>query len=155
MPPNPPADRPGSGAASDAVASVQRWPTSADPKRSERGHVELDRPVAAGVHWELVGSTLDIVLAGDLCVCSVPELQPVVLDLLVRLQPADVVIDLSDVTFADARAANMLVHVDRLATLNGAVLRLAAPSTAVARLLGLCGMCDAFEITTVRSTTRS
>jgi len=94
--------------------------------RTERGHV-----IAA--------------LSGELDIAAAPMLRERLLGLL---GPATgrLIIDLSAVSYADARGLTVLVGTGRRARLLGGFLRLAAPSPEVARVLSTTGLSRHLEI---------
>lgn len=127
-------------------------PTPADQSNSHGGRIAFDHPVDVALAWKMRTSTLDLVIDGEVCAWAVLQLRAVLVDLLAIFRPAEVIIDCSRVTFADARAASMLVQVKRLTTTNAAALRLPAPSAPLLRILELGGLKNEFDTTALRPT---
>lgn len=84
-------------------------------------------------------------VSGEIDIASAPILRERLLDLL-QPHASQIIVDLSGVTFCDASALAVLVGVGRRAGLLGGVLRLAAPTPLVSRLLRLTGLQSRFEI---------
>jgi anti-anti-sigma factor len=85
------------------------------------------------------------VVAGEIDIASRPELE----EAIERLEqtPADLVIDLSGVTFVDSQGVNLLVHVHRVLQEAGASLAVARPSPVVRKVLELTGVDTYIDIT--------
>jgi anti-anti-sigma factor len=85
-------------------------------------------------------------LRGDLDVASAPDLRERLLDVLSRLTPSGLIIDLSKLDFIDSSGTAVLVGTDRRARLLGCTLVLVAPRPPVARVLQICGLDQHFLI---------
>jgi anti-sigma B factor antagonist len=119
----------------------------AEPAAANADHGMLVREIlmrASSVETEL-GWTVqedDLVLAvrGDICTASMRPLEARLRDLVVQFPVRLVTLDLAGVSFADARAVTLLVELDRTCADAGSRLTVARPSSAVVRLLQLCGL---------------
>jgi anti-sigma B factor antagonist len=69
------------------------------------------------------------------------------LDDLNAVPPAELEVDLSEVTFIDSSGVGLLVKLHRL---TGGATRLRCPSVPVLRVLWICGLADVFEIDSTR-----
>jgi anti-anti-sigma factor len=112
----------------------------------ERGRIELDAPVGAGLMWELDDGVLHVEFHGEICAWSVERLQPMLLSLLGDVQPWAIAMRLSKVTFFDASGVNLLVRARRLAADRGAKLSVESTSRFVRRVLALCELDGEFGV---------
>jgi anti-anti-sigma factor len=102
----------------------------------------LSVPVRANLCWRATDhpGDLELRVSGELCVWTVSCLEPALWGLVSDRRPATVTVDLSGVTFIDARGVALLSRlVERLASWDGS-LAITEPSRVVTRLLVLAGM---------------
>jgi anti-anti-sigma factor len=85
-------------------------------------------------------------LRGELDVASAPDLRERLLDLLNRLTPSGLILDLSKLDFIDSSGTAVLVGTERRARLLGCTLVLVAPRAPVSRVLQICGLDQHFLI---------
>jgi anti-anti-sigma factor len=85
-------------------------------------------------------------LRGELDVASAPDLRERLLDILDRLTPSGLVLDLSGLEFIDSSGTAVLVGTERRARLLGCTLVLVAPQAPVSRVLQICGLDQHFLI---------
>ncbi len=105
----------------------------------------ISPPGGLGFSASTEGGYTVAVLTGELDMACTPVLREQLLGVL-RPRASRMVIDLSKVSFCDASGLAVLVGTGRRARLLGGVLRLAAPSPAVASALRLGGLLWQFEI---------
>ena len=105
--------------------------------------VSLSVPTRSELFWragEHPGE-LQIRVGGELCVWTLSCLEPALWGLVCDLRPSTVTMDLSGVTFIDARGASLLARLaEHLASWDGCLV-LTRPSHVVERLLSLVGGC--------------
>jgi anti-anti-sigma factor len=89
--------------------------------------------------WTVADDVVVIAIAGDVCTAGVPKIIARVDELIRQFPARTVLLDLSRVAFADARAVTMLVLLDRTCRESGSELSITAVSAAVSRLLDVCG----------------
>jgi anti-sigma B factor antagonist len=87
-----------------------------------------------------------VTLRGELDVASARDLRERLLDILNRLTPSGVILDLSRVEFIDSSGTAVLVRTERRARLIGCTLVLVAPSAPVSRVLQICGLDQHFVV---------
>jgi anti-sigma B factor antagonist len=85
-------------------------------------------------------------LCGELDISSAPDLRERLLDILNRLTPNGLVLDLSRLEFIDSSGTAVLVRTERRARLLGCTFVLVAPQAPVARVLQICGLDQHFLI---------
>jgi anti-anti-sigma factor len=90
--------------------------------------------------WTVREDDLVLAVSGDICTASAQPLGARLRDLVVQFPVRLVTLDLTGVSFADARAVTLLVELDRTCRDAGSRLTVARPSAAVVRLLQLCGL---------------
>jgi anti-anti-sigma factor len=112
-----------------------------EPARSTAaGHSRWSLPVSASVEWVLTGELLTVALAGEVCSWSVRRIEPVVRAVIESLDPHAVTIDLSAVSFLDARGVSMYVGLAASADEHQRSFEIAGASEASRRVLALCGL---------------
>jgi anti-anti-sigma factor len=89
--------------------------------------------------WTVEDDVVVVAVAGDLCTAGVPMLHGRIEELVLQYPARTVLLDLSRVDFADARAVTMLVQIDRLCRTSGSDLEITATGRALGRVLDLCG----------------
>lgn len=107
--------------------------------------IEYADPVRIEMAWEQAGDVLTVTLAGELCTWSSEVLRAQLLELTVTRDWQRVEVDLSDVTFVDARGLRLLLLARDCAAELGTSFALVTPSPAVSRVLNLCGLDHAFD----------
>jgi anti-anti-sigma factor len=85
-------------------------------------------------------------LRGELDVASAPDVRERLLDILSRLTPSGLILDLSRLDFIDSSGTAVLVGTERRARLLGCALVLVAPRAPVSRVLQICGLDQHFLI---------
>jgi anti-sigma B factor antagonist len=85
-------------------------------------------------------------LRGDLDIATAPDLRERLLDILDRLTPSGLILDLSMLDFIDSSGTAVLVRTERRARLLGCMLVLVAPRAQVARVFQICGLDQHFLI---------
>ncbi|MGW6691115.1 STAS domain-containing protein [Streptomyces sp. NPDC054961] len=86
-------------------------------------------------------------LSGEMDITRASEVRTVLLHAVTRPDgPAEIVIDLSDLTFCDSSGLNALLRARLEAVESGHTLRLAAPTHQMLRLLELTGTLQLFPI---------
>nr|WSX53641.1 STAS domain-containing protein [Streptomyces sp. NBC_00974] len=129
------------------MAAQQDPPT---PEHVPQEHVAPDaagpdpvRPSSTGPNPE----TVVVRLSGEMDITRVSEVRTMLLRAVTRPDgPAEIVIDLSDLTFCDSSGLNALLRARLEAVESGHTLRLAAPSHQMLRLLELTGTLGLFPI---------
>lgn len=96
--------------------------------------------VETELRWSVRSDDLRLSVRGDLCTATVQPLGARMRELAVQYPVRLVIVDLADVTFADARAVRLLVELDRTCTAAGSTLTVGERSQAVERLMQLCGI---------------
>jgi anti-anti-sigma factor len=94
--------------------------------------------VLRGAHSRLL-----VEVSGELDVATA---EPLRAQLLPAAEHGTVVLDMSGVTFCDSSGLRVLVEAEQLARRSGAAFRVAAPSAAVRRVLGLTKLDQALQI---------
>lgn len=89
--------------------------------------------------WTVADDVVVIAVAGEICTAGAPELLARIEELVLEFPARTVMLDLSRVGFADARAVTLLVRLDRACCESGSELSVTATSPAVDRVLRLCG----------------
>ncbi|MCJ0869765.1 STAS domain-containing protein [Streptomyces sp. AP-93] len=90
-------------------------------------------------------------LTGEMDISRVDEVRALLLEAVTRVGgPADIVVDLSGLTFCDSAGLNLLLRARLQAVESGHSLRLAAPSAQMLRLLEITGSLPLFPIDTVQ-----
>jgi anti-anti-sigma factor len=112
----------------------------------ERGRIELDDPVGAGLGWQFDDGVLHLEFQGEICAWSVARLQPVLFSLLTEVRPWAIVSRLTAVTFFDASGVNLLIRARQMATDECATFTLESASRVVRRVLALCELDGEFGI---------
>lgn len=119
-------------------------------RRADRSRVSASRtmwvssrsepPASATITWGVdAHDTTTIDLTGELCTVTVDRVRQLV-DEVVNASPSNVAIDMSAVTFIDARALSLLLLAqDRLAE-RGLRCRIVSPSHVVKRLFEVTGL---------------
>ena len=95
--------------------------------------------VETELRWSVRSDDLFLSVRGDLCTATVQPLGARMCELAVQFPVRLVVVDLTAVTFADARAVQLLVELDRACAAAGSMLTVGERSPAVERLMRLCG----------------
>ena len=90
--------------------------------------------------WSVRAEDLLLTVRGDICTATAQPLGSRMCELAVQFPVRLVIVDLGEVSFADARAISMLVELDRVCAAAGSILAVGRRSTAVARLMHLCGI---------------
>lgn len=89
-------------------------------------------------------------LSGEMDLGRVDEVRALLLEAVTRVGgPADIVVDLSGLTFCDSAGLNLLLRARLQAVESGHALRLAAPNAQMLRLLEITGSLLLFPIDTV------
>lgn len=81
--------------------------------------------------------------SGEIDLASAPRLRG---ELLAAVACGTAVLDTADVAFCDGSGVRALMEAECSARDHGAAFRLAGPSEAIARVLEIAGLIDAFEI---------
>jgi anti-anti-sigma factor len=102
------------------------------------GHVRWSSPVSAALEWDVSGGVLTVRLAGDVCTWSVNRMKPVLDALIPALGVHVIGIDLSAVTFLDARGVSMLTDVKARAGQQQRSCSITSVSEVCRRVLTLC-----------------
>ena len=102
------------------------------------GHVRWSSPVSAALEWDLSGGVLTVRLAGDVCTWSIHQMTPVLDALISALGVRVIRIDLSAVTFLDARGVSMLTDVQARARQQRGSCGITSVSEVCRRVLTLC-----------------
>jgi anti-anti-sigma factor len=84
-----------------------------------------------------------VVAAGELDFTSIDQLRDVLLPLV---EQGVVVLDTAEITFCDSVGLQVILEARHIARRNGAVFRLAAPSTQLMRVMDLAGASKVVEI---------
>jgi anti-anti-sigma factor len=103
------------------------------------GHSRWSSPVSAALEWELTGDVLVVRLAGEVCTWSARQIEPMLSAMTTSLDPGAIHIDLSTVTFFDARGVSLLVGVRGWAVEHHRPWKIVATSDMSGRVLALCG----------------
>lgn len=113
-----------------------------DPSREPmiRELVVRGTAVETELGWSVRADDLLLAVRGDVCTATVQPLGARMSELAVQFPVRLVILDLADVTFADARAIRLLVELDRACTAAGSLLVVGRHGAAVERLLRLCGI---------------
>jgi anti-sigma B factor antagonist len=85
-------------------------------------------------------------LRGDLDIATAPDLRDQLLEILDRLMPGGLILDLSLLEFIDSSGTAVLVRTERRARLLGCTLVFVAPQPPVSRVLQICGLDQHFLI---------
>jgi anti-sigma B factor antagonist len=107
--------------------------------------IEYADPVHVEMAWEQAGDVLVVTFAGELCTWSSEVLRAPLLELISTRNCQRVDMDLSDVSFIDARGLRLLLVARTRAAELGKTLAVTVPSPAVTRVLNLCGLDHAFD----------
>lgn len=92
-------------------------------------------------------NTVVVRLSGEMDITRVSEVRAVLLRAVTRADgPAEVVVDLSGLTFCDSSGLNVLLRARLEAVESGHTLRLAAPNPQMLRLLELTGCLGLFPV---------
>lgn len=91
------------------------------------------------MRWDLSGGALTVQLGGEVCTWSARRVEPVLRAVLSSLGPDVIDIDLSAVTFFDARGVRVLVGVTEWARDQGRPCRVIGSSETCRRVLAACG----------------
>lgn len=103
------------------------------------GRLTWSSPVSASLEWNLSGDVLIVRLEGEVCTWSVRRIGPVLHAVIASLDPGAVNIDLSAVTFFDARGVSALVDVTESARGRRRSYQITGSSEASRRVLAACG----------------
>ncbi|MDD9375443.1 STAS domain-containing protein [Streptomyces sp. ZAF1911] len=88
-------------------------------------------------------------LTGEMDISRVDEVRALLLEAMTRTGGrADIVVDLSGLTFCDSAGLNLLLRARLQAKESGRTLRLAAPSAQMLRLLEITGSLALFPVDT-------
>lgn len=117
---------------------------SADGDRPRRppdatGLTRWTSPVPAGVEWNLTGGALEVRFSGEICTWSARRMEPVLRAVISSVDPAEIDIDLSAVTFFDARGVSLLVGVEEWASERHRSCEVVRSSEVSRRVLAMCG----------------
>ncbi len=85
-------------------------------------------------------------LAGEIDLYTAPRLQSELTAAMRDAQPARIVVDMSAVEFCDSTGMNVLLAAHRQARERGGDLSLAAPRTAVRKILDVTGLGSVFTV---------
>lgn len=92
-------------------------------------------------NWSICRYSKAVIVArGEIDIAAVPVLRKVLTDAL--CDHSRLVVDLSEATFLDTWALDVLVIARQIAEAGGGGLRLNAPSRSVRRMLEACGVAD-------------
>ncbi len=112
--------------------------------RPESGGADAPAEPVSLSSWR-TGDRLDVAVGGSVCTATVPVVAQGVAA-AVQVAVPTVALDLSGVTFIDARGVSMMIRLrDDLAS-RGSTLVLVEPSRAVSRLLAVASLGDAFRV---------
>jgi anti-anti-sigma factor len=103
------------------------------------GHAQWSSPVSAAIDWDLMHGVLNVRIAGELCTWSARRIEPEIQSALDTLDPREIHIDVSGLTFLDARGVSLLVLVRSWARERGRRSEIAGSSETTRRMLTLCG----------------
>jgi anti-sigma B factor antagonist len=92
------------------------------------------------------GDRTVLALAGEIDLYTAPRLQSELTRALAAADPAQIVVDMSDVDFCDSTGMNVLLAAHRLASERGGDLVLARPRAAVRKILEVTGLHSVFTV---------
>ncbi|MFD6892812.1 STAS domain-containing protein [Streptomyces sp. NPDC059957] len=96
------------------------------------------------------GEAVVVRLSGEMDLSRVGEVRALLLEAATRAGGrADIVVDLSGLTFCDSAGLNLLLRARLQAVESGRTLRLAAPNAQMLRLLEITGALSLFPVDTV------
>jgi anti-sigma B factor antagonist len=87
-----------------------------------------------------------VTLAGEIDLYTAPRLQSELVAAIGAGHPAQIVVDMSGVEFCDSTGMNVLLAAHRQAHERGGDLALAAPRTAVRKILEVTGLASVFTV---------
>jgi anti-anti-sigma factor len=104
--------------------------------------VSLSVPIRADLSWRTGDQPghLELMITGELCVWTMSCIEPAVWGLVSDLRPVTVTLDLSGVTFIDARGVSLLSRLARHVAASDGGLIVTRPSHLVTRLLAMVGI---------------
>ena len=101
--------------------------------------MQWSSPASTALEWDLSDDVMTVRLAGEVCTWSVSRLKPVLDAAVLSLDPSEISIDLSAVSFFDARGVSLLVDLTERTRCERRTCHIVDASGPARRVLTMCG----------------